>query len=1119
MVFTHLRVHTEYSLLEGASRIESLVQQAKKLGFQSIAITDKNVMYGTIPFYKACLKANIKPIIGLEASVVTGSINEGMSYPLVLLAKNESGYRNLLKISSHIQSQTERNLEAIHIERLADYAEGLICLSAGIDGEIGQCLLHGEYEQAHEIALKCKHIFSAEDFFLEVVDHGLREEERVNAVVEKLANKLEVDLVATNNVRYVYQEESMAYDALLAIKNGTKLTRQTNGHYYLKSAQEMIEAFEPTFHEALHKSVEIAARCNVTLTLGRPVLPKYPLPAQVTSQEALYKLCVKGLNERLKEITPKVKERLDYELSVIHKMNFNDYFLIVWDFMKFAREQGILTGPGRGSAAGSLVAYALYITHVNPLEHDLLFERFLNPERISMPDIDIDFPDTKRDNVIEYVAKKYGKEHVAQIITFGTLAARAAVRDAGKVLDIDKQEIEKVARLIPSRPGMTLTKARKASDELETLIHHSENVRKLFKLAQMIEGFPRHSSTHAAGVVISDQPLTEVVPLKNIHADIPLTQFPMEDLEDIGLLKMDFLGLRNLSLIEDILQEIRMNTGKYINLEQLPYDDKKTFDLLSQGDTTGVFQLESEGMRNVLTRLKPNEFEDIVAVNALYRPGPMDNIPLFIARKHGKKQVTYPHPDLEPILKRTYGVIVYQEQIMQIASQMAGFSLGEADLLRRAISKKERKILEEERTHFVTGCVQNGYDEKMAHSIYDLLVRFADYGFNRSHAVAYSMIAYQLAYLKANEPVAFFTSLLSSVVGNDEKLAEYINEAKRKKLAIRPPSINQSDAYFIALGEVIQFGLLAIKQVGFQAVKHIIENRKQHGKYKSLFDLCRRVSLNIVNRRTLEALILSGACDEFEIDRGRLLATLDDAIEQGEKFQKSKDQLGFFNEHEANEKYVDVPPFTELEKLAHEKEVLGFYLSGHPLSRYQSLLKHRSRQVLIDVKHRQNKLVSIAIIVEDVRIIRTKKGEQMAFIKGSDETSEGEIVVFPNVFKQVRQLLQAEALLFIQGRIENRDSDKIKVIAERIYTLEELKKYRKDYVLIKIERSHQNKAFLTELQRILLKHPGNVPVRLYYESDKQVRQLSKNYSISASKACLIELTKLVGSQNIIVNQS
>jgi len=1116
MTFAHLRVHTEFSLLEGACRIETLVQKAKQLGFHSLAITDKNVMYGTIPFYKACKRENIQPIIGLEASVST-SLQQGKSYPLVLLAKNERGYRNLLNISSIIQS--DKN-ESISLDRFSQLTEGLFCLSAGIDGEIGQCILHGEIEQACELASQLKQLFPDGHFFLEVVDHGLKEEKRVNEWLVKLADKLQIPLVATNNVYYVNKEEALAYDALRAIKNGTTLERHEPQEFYLKSAAEMFAVFDSAFHEAVRMSEKIARNCQVEIELGKPILPKYPLPENMTSQEALTKLCLKGIKERIGNMTPEVKKRLEYELAVINKMNFNDYFLIVWDFMKYAREQGILTGPGRGSAAGSLVAYALYITHVNPLEHDLLFERFLNPERVSMPDIDIDFPDTKRDEVIRYVVNKYGKEHVAQIITFGTLAARASVRDVGRVLDLDKKLIEKMARLIPGRPGMTLDKALQESPELKQLVEQSQDAQKLFNLAKLIEGFPRHTSTHAAGVVISDQPLTSVIPIKQAYDEVPLTQFPMEDLEEVGLLKMDFLGLRNLSLIEEILRYVEKSKGKKISLENIPFNDKKTFQLLSKGDTTGVFQLESPGMRRVLANLKPTEFEDIVAVNALYRPGPMENIPAYIAAKHGKRKVTYPHPSLEPILKGTYGVIVYQEQIMQIASVMAGFSLGEADLLRRAISKKNREVLENERQHFVAGCVKNGYTKQVAESIYDLLVRFANYGFNRSHAVAYSMIAYQLAYLKANEPLAFFTALCSSVIGNDEKLADYIAEARMRKLTVLPPSINESGAYFTIQGEAMRFGLLAIKNVGFQAVQHILAERQSHGKFRSLFDLCRRLPTKIVNRRTLESLIMSGALDEFGIDRSKLLATLDVAMEQADAFQQEKDQLGFFSgEEEREHAYIDVPPLTLLEKIKYEKEVFGFYLSGHPLLQYKELLKAIPHQKLIRIKETDgDQHVTVAVMVEHLHIAKTRKGEPMAFLQAADETGKAEIVVFPNVFRLVREKLREESLVLIKGKLELQDSESIKLIANQIYFLEELKPHLRKNVILKIAPEFQNHSQLVQLQQILKKHPGDVDVQLYYESSKQIRKLSRQYSISGSEHCLAEIKRLLGENNVFVRR-
>lgn len=1071
-------------------------------------------MYGTIPFYKACVQAGIKPIIGLEAQVTTGAELQGRSYPLVLLAKNEVGYRNLLKISTYIQSQQGGKIEAIPISVLADFTEGIYGLSAGIDGEIGQCLLYEEYDFARVLAEKFQQIFEKHHFLFEITYRGLQEEKKVNEVTFSLAEKLGIPIVGTNNVSYVTEREVIAYEALRAIKDGSTLNRDTNDQAYLKSAEEMAAAFPEQWHHALEMSGRIADSCKVTLTLGKHILPKYPLQEGISAEKALRKLCLRGAEKRFSTMTQQVKDRLDYELTVINSMNFNDYFLIVWDFMKFARERNILTGPGRGSAAGSLVAYVLFITDVNPLQHGLLFERFLNPERISMPDIDIDFADTKRDEVIRYVSKKYGNEHVAQIVTFGTLAARAAVRDAGKVLGIEASEIEKVARAIPTKPGMTLEKAI-AGSSLATLLRQSEPAQKIVKLARMIEGFPRHTSTHAAGVVMSDEPLTDVVALKGGQDDLPLTQFPMEDLEDIGLLKMDFLGLRNLTLIENILDYIKRSTGRTIDLSQIPFNDQKTFSLLGKGDTTGIFQLESAGMRNVLSKLKPSEFEDIVAVNALYRPGPMENIPTYIAVKHGKQRATYPHPDLKPILEKTYGVIVYQEQIMQITSRMADFSLGEADLLRRAISKKNRAVLEQERTHFVKGCLKKGYDEKLANSIYDLLVRFADYGFNRSHAVAYSMIAYQLAYLKANEPIAFFTALLTSVIGNDEKLADYIKEAREKKIPIQPPSINESEAAFTVKDGTIQFGLLAIKQVGVQAVRELIKNRQASGKFTDLFDLCARIPVHVMNRRAYEALILSGACDEFAVDRGTLLATLDDAIEIAEKEQKNKDQVGLFQRTEREYTYVDVPPFTQHEKLTHEKEVLGFYLSGHPLGQYDSLLQQLRVNKLAQFKKKHVKQrIHVAVLVEHVRAIRTKKGEHMAFLKVSDDTGSAEIVVFPNVYRKVRKCLTDEALLYIDGKQEHQEDGTVKIIANQLTNLETLQEQATTVVLLKIGPQLQNDQMI-QLQQVLKKHPGDKRVQLYYETEKRIRQLSKQYSISGDEVCLQDIKQILGNKNVI----
>lgn len=1111
-MFTHLRVYSEYSLLQSACRIRPLVKRAKELGFKALALTDKNVMYGTIPFFQTCRTFNVKPIIGLEAQVVTSGAGNGKSYPLILLARNERGYRNLLKISSHIKKQTTTKEQAIDVHSLKQYNAGLIALSAGLEGEIGRCLLHGEFEQAVHLARLFKKVFDSDCFFLEVSHHGLHEETAIYDSLLRLAKVTELPFAATNGVLYVNQEDALTYEALVAIKEGRELRPIRNREYYLKSEQEMTAAIPEAFQHAITNTAKIAERCNLNLTLGKPILPKFPLPKDVSSKEALLTLAKKGMEQRYGRVEKKIAERLQYELTVIDKMGFNDYFLIVWDMMKFAREQGIIAGPARGSAAGSLVAYVLYITNVDPIEHGLLFERFLNPERVTMPDIDIDFPDTRRDEVFAYIGRKYGYEHVGHIITFGTLAARAAVRDVGRVLGFSRAEIDKLARQIPTKPGITLDEALRQSQPLIKQIKEAPKIKQLFDIARAIEGFPRHTSTHAAGIVISSRPLTDVTAVQNGHDEIALTQFPMEDLETIGLLKIDLLGLRNLSLLEAILKNIEKSYAKKLQLTKIPLSDRKTFELLSKGDTTGIFQLESSGMRQVLRKLRPSEFEDIVAVNALYRPGPMNNIPTYIAAKHGNRKITYPHPDLAPILEKTYGVIVYQEQIMQIASTMAGFTLSEADLLRRAISKKQRDILEKERSHFISGSLKNGYSEETANAVYKLLVRFADYGFNRSHAVAYSLIAYQLAYLKTHYPVAFFTSLLSSVVSNSDKLSAYISELKERRINILPPSINESEILFQHEADNIRFGLLAIKNVGLQAVKEIVLERRKSGPYKNLFDLCRRVSMRTVTRRTLEALIMAGACDCFHRNRASLLATLERAIELG----LEREQGDLFDDEENEEhRYVDVPPFTKSERLAYEKEVLGFYVSGHPLDQYLPLKTNQQLYTVASLKEIDKKReVKVAIFVEDVRTIRTKNGELMAFLRVSDQTGNAEVVVFPKSYKQFKSHLQADACLFVEGSIDESSTySDMKLVANRMTPLE-LRQAPKVY--LKLNEESQKHETLASIKNVLLAYPGSSEVVLYYETKKQAKHLSSRFSVDPSNECVQQLIAIVGEDNIAI---
>ncbi len=1113
MEFVHLRVYSEYSLLDSPSRIESLVESAKQKGFQSMALTDKGTMYGTIPFYKACQAKGIKPIIGLEVSVGNESSlhqRDQQLDNLVLLAVNMEGYENLLNISTQMQS-TGGPKPYIDKTHLFERSDGLIALSGTLHSQIGKALLYEEETVALQMAMEYQRVFK-EGFYLEMQDHSLREERHLNLLISKLANKANLPLTVSNAVHYINLEDGEAHDCLRCIDTGQRYEEKDkvalpNHEYYLTSEEEMRERFKG-YEEALANTTKIAERCSVELNFEQTHLPVYPVPDGKSAFEFLKEICIKNLAERYNDPGIHVTDRLDYELSIINEMGFNDYFLIVWDFMKYAHDHHMITGPGRGSAAGSLVAYLLHITDVDPIEHNLLFERFLNPERVTMPDIDIDFPDVRRDEVIEYVYEKYGHDRVAQIVTFGTLAAKAAIRDVGKVLEVDTKLLDAMSKAVPSRPGMTLKQAKEESRALLDLISSTSEGKQVFDIASTIEGLPRHTSTHAAGIVISAEPLTKHVPLLGGH-HISLTQFPMNDLEEVGLLKMDFLGLRNLTLIEGILNDIESETGVRPSLSTIPMDDQPTFSLLQKADTTGVFQLESDGMRQVLRRLKPTEFEDIVAVNALYRPGPMENIPLFISGKHKDRSIDYLHPDLEPILKSTYGVIVYQEQIMQIASKLAGFSLGEADLLRRAVSKKKREVLESEREHFVSGCLAKGYPKETAVKVYEYIVRFADYGFNRSHAVAYSVIAYQLAYLKANYSRYFFSSLLTSAIGNQDRLAMYLSEARQKGMTVHPPSINKSKEIFTVENEALRFGLLPVKNVGKNAIEEILDKRNHF--YKSLFDLCARISLRIVNKRALESLIFAGTMDEFGVSRSSMLASLEGAMNYG---SEQNGQKGFFEDGEAEPAYESVPPFDEKEMLAFEKEAIGFYLTAHPLDPYLENLKGYVRDVTRDAITASDRApLRLAVEVLKVRSIRTKKGQMMAFLTFGDETGEIEGVAFPDVWEQMESLLSKGQFLYVDG-VGQKRNDQTNIIISRAMKLSDVQpKKEKKTLFLKVEPHH--KSMLSEVKEVLRNYEGDAEVVVYYsETDKTVK-LGKEWLVNPDTDCLHALKKLLGENNVV----
>ncbi|WEG13898.1 DNA polymerase III subunit alpha [Pullulanibacillus sp. KACC 23026] len=1117
MSFVHLHVHSEYSLLDSTCRIPSLVQKAKSQGMQALAVTDTNVLYGVVPFYKACLEHHIHPVIGMAMKYFSknGTGTNKRFSTLTLLAKTNKGYQNLIEISTRLQSVREVTLEVAGLDR---FSEDLIVLSGGARGEIEQALLNNEREKARQQSLYFKKIFGSR-FYLELQRTGHAHDERRLFLQRELAKELEIPMVVSHSIHYLERNEALAHQSLACIRLGETLDATANiqGEAYFKSIEEMTALF-PDDREALKQSLRLAEECQVTFDFSQTYLPKYPTPRGESTKDYLHSLCHKGLEKRYGGLLPEAQERLSYELSIIDRMGFSDYFLVIWDVIRYARRQGIIPGPGRGSAAGSLVAYTLGITDVDPIKHHLLFERFLNPERVTMPDIDIDFPDNRREEVIRYVQERYGKRQVAQIGTFGTLSAKAALRDLGRVLSMKPRDLDRITSLIPSQHGVTLDKAYQESAPLRQLIKQSEAYRKLYSLAKMIEGLPRHTSVHAAGIIINDFPLTELVPLQEGRDGLFVTQFPMEVLEAIGLIKMDFLGLRNLTLIEEILMNIEEEGRKKPQLTSLPLDDPDTFQLLARGETDGIFQLESSGMRDVLKRLKPTAFEDVVAVCALYRPGPMQNIPAFIEGKHGEREIDLLHPDLEPILSPTYGVIVYQEQIMQIASVMAGFTLGEADILRRAVSKKKREVLEEQKVYFLKGCASKGYPLPLAEKVYDWIVRFADYGFNRSHAVAYALIAYRLAYLKAHYPASFITALLSSVGHHPEKLSEYVSLLKEQGLKLLPPSINKSKSHFTTDPMGVRFGLSGIKYVGLPAVLHILEKR-QDGRYKDLQDFCIRVSSKRVTRRAIESLIMAGAMDEFGIDRAQMLAALDLILQRAYEEQERavRGQASFMND-ESPALSIEVPPFRFEERLAMEKDVLGFYISGHPTEPYREAASKWGAHSINEAQ--SGALNRLSVLLESMKLIKTKAGKSMAFARISDETGSLEAVVFPAVLETYRLILQEGELLFVEGTIEkNKSSAGSQFILERALKLKELsgaqpplKKQQGSSLYLKVRST--DSSVLQAVKECLLAHNGGHPVYIYYEDKGETLLLPKDYQSSADSETLAQLEQLLGKANV-----
>lgn len=1114
--FTHLQVRSGYSLMNSTITIDKLVNRAKELSFSALALTDEQVLYGAIPFYQACKKAGIKPIIGMTVYVTT---DEQTTETCILLAKNNQGYQQLVALSTYLQTNQYTKIEQ---HELHHYTYDMIGILPAKDSQLARLLQTKSLTDVHQYIASWKTCFSQGDFYLGVAGYGYVSEKEIHLALKTYMGQYSTPVVAINDVRYLHEKDDIAFDCLQAIKRGESwpfyLTDPNLKGHHLRSSSEMEKAFSD-WPEVLTATKRISDQCTVTLDFTTRMLPSYPVPEQMDAHTYLEKVCWRNVENKYSTVTNKVADRLHYELHVIQSMQFSDYFLIVADFIAFAKENHIMVGPGRGSAAGSLVAYVLGITEIDPLEYNLLFERFLNPERVTMPDIDVDFSDHRREEVIEYVRNKYGSEHVAQIITFGTFAARSLLRELIKTMKIDKEDAQFILREVPVHPHKSLVAYVRESVELKQYIKQSETLKVLFAIATVLEGLPRHISTHAAGIVISEQPLVRHVPLTIGANDTRLTQYPMNDLEAIGLLKMDFLGLRNLTLLERIVQTIHYTAKQTIRLNELPENDPKTFTLLQKGMTNGVFQLESQGMKEVLMKLKPTSFEDIVAVNALYRPGPMEYIPTYIARKHHKEKITYPHPDLATILADTYGVLVYQEQIMQIAHKIAGFTLGQADILRRAVSKKQETVMEKQKEAFIQGCLTNGYNQNVAEEIFAWIVKFSNYGFNRSHAVAYSMIAYQLAYLKAHYPVSFFSELLSSVTNQQDKVMAYVKEAKMYGLEILPPSVNASFGKYTVESNNIRMGLLSIKGIGNQVVKEIIRVRK-HGRFKNIFDFCMRVSSHSVNRQILELLILAGAFDDTYDNRASLLASIDQALEQGELFHEFQDQPSLFqSEIELEAGYVEMEDLSTITKLANEKELLGIYVTSHPLAAYRRALKSHGYATLADVYQMIGKRgVKSAVIIQSIKIIRTKRGDPMAFLTVGDETSDMDAVVFPDVFRLNRSLLEEEKLIAIKGKIESRNN-RIQWLVSEVYPFDETIAVinQPERLFIKVSARNSEEA-LNKMAEIAQSFPGNTPIILYTVETKQTYQLQNTYNINPISACMTKIRAFFGEENVVLEK-
>jgi DNA polymerase-3 subunit alpha len=1146
MAFTHLHVHTEYSLLDGSCKIKELTARAKELGMDSMAITDHGVMYGVIDFYRAAREAGIKPIIGCEVYVTSGSRfdrelagGEDRYYHLVLLAENNQGYQNLMKIVSKGFVDGFYYKPRVDYEILKEYHEGVIALSACLAGEVQRYIGRGQYEKGKEAALHYQEIFGEGNFFLELQDHGIPMQKTVNHELVRMSAETGIELVATNDIHYTYAEDATPHDILLCIQTGKKVTdenrmRYEGGQYYCKSEEEMKKLFSYAT-QAVENTHKIAQRCNIEIEFGVTKLPKYDVPEGYDSWTYLNKLCTEGFLRHYPDDDGTLKDRLTYELDVIHTMGYVDYFLIVWDFIHYARSQNIMVGPGRGSAAGSIVSYCLGITDIDPIRYNLLFERFLNPERVSMPDIDVDFCFERRQEVIDYVVEKYGKDQVVQIVTFGTLAAKGVVRDVGRVLDMPYARCDAIAKMIPGDLGMTLEKALKQSPDLRSAYNDDPEVKYLIDMSMRLEGLPRHTSMHAAGVVISRTSVDEYVPLSKAADGTITTQFTMTTLEELGLLKMDFLGLRTLTVIQNAVEAIKKNRDLVLDMDQIDYNDKAVLDSIGSGKDDGVFQLESSGMKSFMKELKPESLEDIIAGISLYRPGPMDFIPKYLKGKNDRNSITYDCPQLEHILGPTHGCIVYQEQVMQIVRDLAGYTMGRSDLVRRAMSKKKTYVMEKERQNFVygnteegvTGCIANGVDEKTANQIYDEMIDFAKYAFNKSHAAAYAVVSYQTAFLKYYYPQEFMAALLTSVMDNVSKVSEYILSCRQMGISILPPDINEGESGFSVSGKSIRYGLSAIKSVGKSVVEQIVAERITNGLYHDMEDFIDRMSNKEVNKRTLENFIKSGALDTLPGTRKQKLLIAPELLDQRSKERKNtmEGQITLFDLAGEEEKsnyqitFPDVGEFGKEDLLAFEKETLGIYVSGHPLEAYEETWRNHITAVTVDfivdeetqkTNVQDGAYVTIGGMITGKNVKTTRNNKMMAFLTLEDLVGSVEVIVFPKDYESKRELFVEDSKVFIQGRASVGDDPVGKLICERVIPFSAVPKE----LWLKFPDKDTYVESEREVLELLRESEGSDSVIIYLERERAKKVLPANWNVNASDGLIDILTKKLGEINV-----